>query len=409
LEQRSLSRCDQERRRARGALAAPGMKVALISPAYPPMPGGVSDHTRRLAQALIDLYRDRDGEALGLTVVTRSTGVSASASGPAILTWDGDWTGRGVGSLARVISELGPDVAIVQYVPHMYGAHGLALSAVQLVTSLRARGVSVIISAHELYYGRQEGWKYQPFGIAQRVMLVPLVAASARVVVTLADRLARMQHAFPFWTSRFSLIPIGSNFNPRPLQSASEKKAWLREHSIPDAALHLLFLGLAHPSKELATLRRTLEVLLDRGVDARLILVGGCQLEHPRAHSLGFVSAADAELTLSVADLYLLPLADGASTRRGSLMSALAAGLPVVSTSGPNTDTQQLRPDSIRLVPAGDAELFAAAALELALDSQCRLELAARGRELYEQRFSWPVIAGQWRDELRRVVVDATR
>ncbi len=90
-------------------------------------------------------------------------------------------------------------------------------------------------------------------------------------------------------------------------------------------------------------------------------------------------------------------------------MSALAAGLPIVSTSGPNTDMRQFPPEAIELVPAGDAELFAAAALKLALDSERRDVMARRGHELYEQHFSWPVIAGRWMDELRQAVNDGTR
>ncbi len=239
------------------------MRVVLVSPAYPPTPGGVSDHTSKLARALSEHDGVRGEEGLDLTVVTRAAGRSEQTTGHSVLYCDGDWTGRRMSSVARVIHEQNPDVAIVQYEPHLYGPHGLAQSAVRLVTSLRARGISVVISAHELYYGRHEGLKYQPYGIAQRLLLVPLFAASTRVVVTLADRLTRMQHAFPFWESKFSMIPIGSNFDAHTPRNLSEKMAWLREHSIPDASLYLLFLGLAHPSKELGALTRALDLMLD--------------------------------------------------------------------------------------------------------------------------------------------------
>jgi glycosyltransferase involved in cell wall biosynthesis len=76
-------------------------------------------------------------------------------------------------------------------------------------------------------------------------------------------------------------------------------------------------------------------------------------------------------------------------------MNALAAGVPVVSTCGANTDPA-LFGEAIRLVAAGDAPAFAAAVRELAQDPAARAALGAAGRKLYEREFAWDVLAARW-------------
>src|SRR5262249_28838598 len=66
-------------------------------------------------------------------------------------------------------------------------------------------------------------------------------------------------------------------------------------------------------------------------------------------------------------DLMLLPLTDGVSTKRGTLMAALAHGVPVVGLQGTRTD-RILRGDALTLTPAGDPAAFARAAVALAGD-----------------------------------------
>ncbi|MFN3432746.1 MAG: glycosyltransferase, partial [Candidatus Sericytochromatia bacterium] len=104
----------------------------------------------------------------------------------------------------------------------------------------------------------------------------------------------------------------------------------------------------------------------------------------------------EAEAALAAADLYLLPLADGASARRTSLMNALAAGLPVVSTVGVNTDPTLFPEAALTLVPAGDSRAFAEAAVALARDPAARERLGVMGRALHDERFSWDVLGPQW-------------
>lgn len=372
------------------------MRVTILCPAYPPMPGGVSDFTRQLALALQAAATAE--QPLAMTVIT---GPGAQAEpGMAIVAEQADWGPLGLPSLLGRIRASRPDVVVLQYVPHLFQRQGFSVPMAEFVALLRRLGFRVVTVAHELYYGRHEGWKVQPFGWAQRYSLLPLFWGSRRVVLTVPDRLSRMKRLFPRWADKFTLLPVGPNLGPA---EGGDVAGWRSRHGVPDGAIVLLFMGLAHPSKELATLTRTLETLESAGIPARLVLAGGASLAHPWAIDLGFLSKADAEAALAAADVAVLPFADGASARRTSLMNALAAGLPVVSTLGVNTDEALFPNDAVTLVPAGDAEAFAQAVLNLAQDRDARRALGEAGRALLEARFSWDVLGEQWLELLESV------
>lgn len=361
------------------------------------MPGGVSDFTRQLALALQAAATPE--RPIAISVIT-SPGAQAEP-GMAIVAEQADWGPFGLPSLLGRIRASAPDVVVIQYVPHLFQRQGFSVPMAEFVALLRRLGFRVVTVAHELYYGRHEGWKVQPFGWAQRYSLLPLFWGSRRVVLTVPDRLSRMKGLFPRWADKFTLLPVGPNL---AVAEGVDVAGWRSRHGVPDGAIVLLFMGLAHPSKELATLARTLETLESAGIPARLVLAGGATLMHPWAIDLGFLSKADAEAALAAADVAVLPFADGASARRTSLMNALAAGLPVVSTLGANTDMALFPPDAVTLVPAGDAEAFAQAVLNLAQNPAARRALGEAGRALLEARFSWDVLGRQWLALLESVV-----
>jgi glycosyltransferase involved in cell wall biosynthesis len=349
------------------------------------MPGGISDYCRQWAMAVA-----LSPSAPTLTVITHPA--AQAESNFQVLAVQENWGPSGFKALFSHIEATRPDVVVVQYEPHMYQRRGLAI-AFALFIFVLGRRYPILTIAHELYYARNEGLKVQPLGWVQRLSLWPLFGGSARVALTVPDRLARMRRLFPNWAERFRLLGVGNNLNAA---RGIDVRAVKGHHGIPPDALMLLFLGLAHPSKGLETLGVMLDRLQMLNIQARLLVVGGGHVEHPWAIAAGFLSAPEAEAVLAAADLAVLPLADGASTRRTSLMNALAAGLPVVSTLGVNTDPALFPKEAMRLVAAGDVGAFAAAVAELALNGNARREMGAAGRSLYEACFGWDVLATGW-------------
>jgi glycosyltransferase involved in cell wall biosynthesis len=127
-----------------------------------------------------------------------------------------------------------------------------------------------------------------------------------------------------------------------------------------------------------------------------------------------------------------LPFLDGASARRGTLMAALAHGLPTVSTLPPAPSGDNRHPDSradgtapvafwlgagpgamavrdgesILLVPPDDAPALTAALLRLADEPGLRTRLA-EGAQKVGARIAWPTLAAETVEVYQSVFADA--
>jgi len=81
---------------------------------------------------------------------------------------------------------------------------------------------------------------------------------------------------------------------------------------------------------------------------------------------------------------------------------ALACAAPLVTADTPAARELLEDGDSALLVPPGDAPALAAAVRRLATDDALRERVAARGRAVYEERASAPVLGRRWREILER-------
>jgi hypothetical protein len=83
------------------------------------------------------------------------------------------------------------------------------------------------------------------------------------------------------------------------------------------------------------------------------------------------------------------------------VFDGLATGAPVV-TADTAAVRELLDDNSAVLVPPGDAAALAAALRDLSGDEERRTRIAARGREVYEERASRRVLGERWADVLHR-------
>jgi len=226
---------------------------------------------------------------------------------------------------------------------------------------------------------------------------------------------------------RGHVVPIGSNIDRAP--SPEPSRADLRRLLGADDDTFLVgYFGFLNPSKGVPTLLDAIgRVAASR--PARLALIGAetgvsNPTDQPEAHAVhayieqhnlsslvvgtGYLPPPDLSAALLACDALALPFRDGASARRGTLMAALAHGLPIVTTlpqhapslagpppvwlgSGPRAAAIR-DGESALLVPPDDAAALTAALLRLADDDALRVRLAA-GAEAIAARISWPTLA----------------
>ena len=191
-------------------------------------------------------------------------------------------------------------------------------------------------------------------------------------------------------------LPVGSNF-PDARHGRVEERDRL---GVAEETLVISCLGRQHPGwlseyavaavNAIARSGRPL-ALLNLGAEAP----GLSGLDSAVAvHKPGYLRAERFATMLAASDLFLTPLVDGVSTRRGSLMAALQHGLPVVGTVGPLTDSvlREAGP-ALHLTEVGDVDSFSRSAAQLANDPAARARAGAAARALYEREFEWSVIA----------------
>jgi len=161
--------------------------------------------------------------------------------------------------------------------------------------------------------------------------------------------------------------------------------------------------GRGNPSRALDYAEAAIDALARSAGSARLILLNlGADAPSVRVPSglqqisPGEIRADRLSLYLWASDLVLLPFTDGVTTRRSTLMAALAHGRPILGLAGPDTDAvlRQAK-DALCLTPLGDQVAFADAAVALSQDRARRQLIGVAGRALYERRFDWPVLAAR--------------
>jgi glycosyltransferase involved in cell wall biosynthesis len=116
--------------------------------------------------------------------------------------------------------------------------------------------------------------------------------------------------------------------------------------------------------------------------------------------TLGLLAPEEISRTLARADVMLFVRSE-ISSRRGSAIAGIAAGLPLVCYVGPDTGWP-ITEAGIVPVPIGDREQLSAAVEKVLADDGLRATLAERSRCAHKQYFSWQSIAARYADALSR-------
>jgi glycosyltransferase involved in cell wall biosynthesis len=396
----------------------------MLAGEFPPDQGGVGDYTARLSEALAGLglpvgvlarkRKDQPDRRL-YTSGTRSDDVSVPVQAR-IEAWDA----RAWPRVCRALAQLGPRPLL--HIQFQAGAFDLGGSVHLLPTIVRSvlPRARVVTTFHDFlipYLFPKAG----PLRLATNRLLAR--TSHAAIFTDLAD----LEQAGP--GVRGHVVPIGSNLDPDP--SAATLRADVRRLLGADEQTFLIgYFGFLNASKGVPTLLESVARLKDTR-PVRLVLIGAeagisdptdlgqARAVHDTIERLdlgdlvvrtGYLPPSDLSATLPACDALALPFVDGASARRGTLMAALAHGLPTVSTlpeprpalagpaaiwlgSGP-TGVAIRDGEAILLVPPDDPMALTEALAHLADDPDLRARLAA-GAGSIAARISWPALAAE--------------
>jgi len=383
----------------------------MITGEYPAMQGGVGDYTRQLSQALgarrVDVHVLTDVNAGG-DHLRRPAGAYEPTVHP--LVDQGGWQWWSL--TTALCDELQPDVVHIQYQSAAYGLHG-AINLLSWRLRLLRNRPRIVTTFHDLRFP----YLFPKAGPLRWRAVLTLARRSDACVITNPVDWLRLSRAG--LASLMFPIPIGSNISCQPPPGYERPQQRAQWGAGPDTWL-LAYFGFMNAGKGGDTLIRALAELARRGRPVRLLMVGGqvgasdptnraylAQIEQlidelgvrDRVAWTGFVSSEEVSAHLLAADCAVLPYREGASLRHGSLMAALAHGLPIVSTR-PSDDVREaaglfpmLHNGKSALLVAPDDPVAVANAVERLLnDNALRLRLAQAALDLARE-FTWDAIA----------------
>lgn len=401
------------------------MRIGLVTGEYPPMQGGVGDFTHELERTLVEIGH----QVHVITGKPRTHDQGPQAPDPGaprsnvhrvVDEWRwGCW--RQVLTLAR---ELELETLNVQYQAAAYDMH----PAINFIGSIIYRGKrsgSIIPQEAPFRRGHQERppvvvtfhdlkvpYLFPKAGPLRWQMVRMLARRADGVIVTNYEDYLRLEGEVS--SARLSLIPIGSNIPPVPppdYDRGVERALW----GVEPGDVLLGYFGFLNESKGGEELMRALAILVDRGVPAHLLMIGGRvgssdvtnrtyadRVEGliaelgltDRVHWTGYTYPEAVSAGLLATDVCVLPYRDGVSFRRGTLHACLAHGRAVVTTrpAVPLPDVQE--GENMLLVKPRDPQAVAEAVTRLVEDPVLRNRLEGGATALSSQ-FAWERIARQ--------------
>jgi glycosyltransferase involved in cell wall biosynthesis len=352
----------------------------LITPEFPPLPGGVSEHSRVLAAA---------AAGRGLAVHVWTTAGAQPAEGIQLHTNLGAFTPAELAQTdAALDRHAAPRDILVQWVPHGFGSRGMNVHVGRWVARRAAKGDRVDVMVHEPFVDYFKGSWIQPArGLVQRRMTRRVVRAARRVWMSIPGWESRL---LPMLRQGASLrvLPVPGTI---PVDRSTSAIADVRRRALGPATRLVGHFGAGGPYAE-AALQSAVRALSAERQDVAFVCIGrgstelAGRLQAPRVTATGTIDLTSLSHHLSACDVLLQPYVDGVSGRRTTTISALEHGVPVATTVGPLSEPFWKDSRAVAVVPADAPHLLAAAVEELLADDR-RAEAQSAAVALYLARF----------------------
>jgi glycosyltransferase involved in cell wall biosynthesis len=370
----------------------------VITCEYPPLTGGVSDHTRLLAATLA---ADGDTVDVWCPPASEDAEPAPEIAGVTVHVLPSRFGLGAIALLRRTLRALPSDTRVlVQWVPTAFGWRMMNLPFALMLFSLRGRRLDLYI--HEVGW---EVWRETArrgfAGVVHHVMTWLAARSARRVYVTVPAWRWHLRlfgsYALPkdedaLW------IPVASNV---PDHADAARVTELRR-SLLSAPRQRALIGHfgTYGRYQMTLMPHIVTRLLDEAADRTMLLVGrgGSALRDfivaerpelaPRIVATGGLSPEEVAEHLAACDVLVQPYEDGATTRRTSLMAGVALGRPTIANRGRSTEDVWAEQRAIHLIDSPAPHAFAGAVTKLLADAALRDRLSESARRLHAERFA---------------------
>jgi glycosyltransferase involved in cell wall biosynthesis len=380
------------------------MRILMVSAEYPPMMGGVGDYTRRLNGALTQQGHE-------VAVVTGNQGQAYRDAARIYPVRVQRWDRSCIETIRQVIAKLQPNIVHIQYQTGAYGMNVAINTLPRKLSYERKNGLKVVTTAHDLL----PPYLFPKAGPLREWYTKRIIRdADAAIMTNAGDYHRVMNERAGIWNPRTMFIPIGANVTPAPPRYY-ERSLWRERFEIQSGGMLLAYFGLLTQTKGLEVIVDAMQQLPDT---TRLVMIGGAgdsEADQGYAQQLkqkisragldqriiitGYTEPADVSAYLMAADAVVLPFNDGYSYRRGSLITALAHQVPVITTRAPAGMAQDPLPELIHekhalLIEPQQVGQLVAAVQRIQQEPELAFMISRQGRALTDL-FSWEHIVQQ--------------
>lgn len=363
----------------------------IITPEYPPQPGGVSDYTAQVADGLAEA-----GEEVH---VWCPPAAKASLSGSAVQVHRdlGGVTARDLRAIGEQLDRFpAPRHILLQYVPHGYGRRSMNVPfCAWLWRRVKNDGDVLEIMVHEAFLNFEGSWRQYGAALIHRLMTIILLRAATRVWFSNEESERRWRSYTLGRGVPFQWQPVPSNIRVARDEASIRE---LRRRYLPGGGLLLGHFG-TYGAPVLSVLEPIVMKIAREMPGQSLLLMGAGSQEfrkhlierHPAwekdLHATGSLISQDLSCHIAACDLLIQPYPDGATTRRTSLMVGLSHGKPILTTSSTVTEPLWEQWAAVGLTPAGDAAAFLQLLSGLLQDPGKRARMSLAALKLYQERF----------------------
>jgi len=398
-------------------MTSAGMRILIVSPAFPPAASGEAEHCCQFAERLSSAGHQ-------VTVLTTKQAAPPPARGFRVLATMKAWRWRQLPRLAGHLRELRPDAVLLVYTAWMFGHHPMItflptllrwlLPDVRLVTMVEVcehhRPRSASARAKRMVFRALAG------GTRVDDTFGTLLRDSHAVVVLGPTVLSRLEAHEPDLRRRAIMIPPPPLLTPPSDVSPRARQQARADLGVRDETWLIAYFGHVYPGKGVTTLLSAMHILRRQGRPLRLVMAGGGRIagapiaddHNGRYESQMKAIAADLGLDdavvwadgygqdsdragrdLLAADLAVLPFDEGAELRRSSIAVVAAMGLPLVSTAPGVPEPAFVHGVNLLLCRPADAAALAGAIGRVIDDADLRERLRGGALALARDWFSW--------------------
>jgi glycosyltransferase involved in cell wall biosynthesis len=371
----------------------------VVTGEYPPQTGGVSDYTQQIARELAN-GGDRVhvwAPASDLEVFQEETALVHHLPPGFGMRWLREFD-------RQLKSYSSPRNILIQYVPHMYGWKSMNLAFCWWIFKQRKQNVCVMF--HEVAFPFRSGQRFRHglLAIVHR-MMAWVILRSVRHSFTSTDPYLDLLQTLGNDETPISMLRICSNI---PLESYRSDGISTPKEAAPNARFTVgVFSSFGAQLNEF--LEPAIGCILGNPKMEVLLLGPGEPLrdslatQYPEAAdrigTTGRLHVTQIAEHMRRCDALLQIYPEGASAARGTLIGAIASGLPVVTSRGPITDKFLL--DSEAMLFSDGSPRSTRDAVELLSENPALArELGARAQRLYREAFQPSVIVSQIRNAM---------